>query len=152
MKTKHTHHVDEQYGKFLRGLQLVGIGIRTCSSRLDRSAYARIFRSKQRGQVDLRASYQVEQAKTEFFESIAKFELRVLTPSLKRPPLAIECVFETHFHAGMPITLELAKRFTDSEFRIIVWPYFRQFLADLASRMSISAPAVPLLARKSLDQ
>ena len=59
--------------------------------------------------------------------------------------LSIGCVYQAHFHADDVIgNRELAKEFAQSEMRLILWPYFRQFAFETSARMSVPPITVPL--------
>lgn len=63
------------------------------------------------------------------------------------PAVLVECTYIAHFHCdGCEITKDLAERFTKSELRIVVWPYFRQFVNDATSRMAIQPIVIPFSA------
>jgi preprotein translocase subunit SecB len=63
------------------------------------------------------------------------------------PAIAVECTYVAHFHCdGCEVTREFAERFTQSELRLVVWPYFRQFVNDATARMAIQPIVIPFSA------
>jgi hypothetical protein len=58
--------------------------------------------------------------------------------------LRVKATFEGHFHGASPIQREHAERFVSSELRVVVWPYFRQFISDTTARMSVRPIFIPV--------
>jgi preprotein translocase subunit SecB len=59
-------------------------------------------------------------------------------------PLVIECTFDAHFHVEAHMAEGFAKQFTESDMRLVLWPYFRQYVFDTTARMAIPPVLVPL--------
>lgn len=139
--------LDQEYSKFLRGIKLIGLGLEHCNTRLDRDAYYELY-EKKRSARKISADYQLVEAQKEFFNVLAKFRLSVEDKrDSSSTTLLIECAYAAHFHcAAHGITQELAQRFTESELRLVVWPYFRQFVNDLTARMAITPILIPFSA------
>ena len=83
-----------------------------------------------------------------FFNASAKLSLIMEDKtSPASPAVIVECIYIAHFHCeGCEITKDLAERFTQSELRLVVWPYFRQFVTDATSRMAIQPIVIPFSA------
>jgi len=60
---------------------------------------------------------------------------------------AIDCVFEACYQleAGYQPSDEEIKAFSEGNAVFNVWPYARQFLQDMSTRMSFNPPPLPLL-------
>lgn len=62
--------------------------------------------------------------------------------------LQIECTFGALFEVpGSGFPKEYAQRFTSSEARLIVWPYFREFISSMSLRMGLPPLVMPLAFR-----
>ena len=134
------------YSAFLKGLQLIGFGLDSSSSKLDRLAYSRLHRQKSHGIKKITANYDLSEFTPDYFEVSAHFKLVYEDPESKDEPLSMECVFGSHFHGKKPLNEEFAKRFARAEFRFVAWPYFRQFVSDMTGRMLIAPITIPLSA------
>ena len=135
---------DSSYEDFLKSVKPIGLGLVDSSSRLDRSAYARLMSQKNRPGRTISTEYKLVAADAGYFDATAKFSLVVVEEKKSNPALLIECVYEAHFHCKSPVARDLAERFTLSELRLLMWPYFRAFVSDLCGKMSISPITIPL--------
>jgi len=145
-KKRHTNiNKDKGYEEFLKQLSLVDLGLLSSSSKFDPAAYAKMRSNKaETPRISVTVEYHLEEVDKAFFESIAKFKLTIQGQKTNTRPVVIERAFLGHFHCKPPVTRELAGRFTNFEFRVIVWPYFRHFVQDMTARMSIPPVVIPL--------
>lgn len=143
-RKKYTKSGTKGYEEFLRNLKIFGLGLESSASQLDRSAYARLHEQKKNRVRNIAATYELVRVEREVFDATAKFKLTVEDKKTKMQPLKIECVFQTHFHGKKPVDKQFAERFTRSELRLVVWPYFRQFVSDMTAKMAIPPIIVPL--------
>ena len=131
------------YEAFLRNLKLFGLALTNSSCEVDRPTYFRL-RDKKVAVRSVAANYELVRVEREFFNAVAKFKLTVDDKNRKERALTIQCTFQTHFHGKEPIDRTFAKQFTISELRLVIWPYFRQFVSDTTARMAIAPIVVPL--------
>jgi preprotein translocase subunit SecB len=152
MATKKKSTADSRtksYEEFVRGLRLIILALRSSSSRIDRQEFFRATEEeKPTAERKISANYEVEQIGEDFFDAIGKFTLTVRAAGAGEALLTVECAFEAHFHTKGGPDKEFAKRFTESEFRLVVWPYFRQFVSDMTARMYIP-PIIPPLSTET---
>lgn len=132
------------YQQFLRALDFVGMGLKTSSCRIDRSAYFRLRDKKKISRRRIITNYEVTDLTRDFFDVTATFRLVLEERETGASPLAIEVTYQTHFHGKPPINEGFARRFAGAEFPLLVWPFFRQYVHDTAGRMSIPPITVPL--------
>ena len=136
--------LDSQYSSFLRGINLVALGLEVCRTTLNRDQFWELDDKKQ-GVRRISADYQLLEVRKSFFNVSAKFKMSVEDKQGTSTALLIECEYGAHFHyAESADAKEFAQRFTESELRLIVWPYFRQFVNDVTGRMTIPPILVPL--------
>jgi hypothetical protein len=90
--------------------------------------------------------YKLLDAESGYFDANGRFSIVVSEEKKSVPALVIECTFETHFHCKSPVVREMAERFTASELRLVLWPYFRELVFDLCGKMSIPPITIPLIA------
>ncbi len=138
---------DQQYASFLKGIKLLGFGLQESRTLLNRDVYAELY-GKNRFTRRILTEYRTTEVEKDFFNAYAKLKLIVEDKKASAPPAVIvECTYEAHLHCdGCQITRELAERFTESELRLVVWPYFRQFVNDATARMTIQPILIPFSA------
>jgi preprotein translocase subunit SecB len=146
MPTKKTAGKPEaiSYEEFVRGLRPVIVGLIQSSCKIDPALYWNLRRKQPRATHNLEAKYNVKGDEPDCFDIQADFRLAIKDPKKNTVALSIECTFETHFHMDGAIRREHAERFAQSEYRVIIFPFFRQFVFDTTSRMSIPPVIVPL--------
>jgi preprotein translocase subunit SecB len=139
--------LDRRYASFLKGIQLWALGLQASRSFLDRAAYADLH-EKDKLTRRITTEYELCDVTKDFFNVSAKLRLSVEGKGRAEPPAVIvECTYEAHFHCdSCNISRELAERFTEAELRIVVWPYFRQFVNDTTARMWIQPILIPFSA------
>jgi hypothetical protein len=142
LPTKRKQTTVPDYETFLRSLTLAGFGLETCSAELDRGAYFDLD-SKNRKK-EIAGDYGLMDSEDDFFNLFAKFELAIGDKKTASSALRVRCEFVAHFHLDIKLKKEFVERFAQSEFRLLVWPYFRQFIADLSGRMSLPPVTIPL--------
>ena len=138
---------NQQYAAFLKGIQLLGFGLQESRTAQNRALYAELY---EKGRLTRRISteYRTTEVEKDFFNATAKLMLTVEDKKGPGPPaVVVECTYVAHFHCdGCQITSELAERFTESELRLVVWPYFRQFVNDATAKMTIDPILIPFSA------
>lgn len=133
-----------RYEKFIGGLNLIGLGLKSSNARLERQRYAQLRQGKKEPNRRIQTDYRLVDSGNGFFDCEADFHLILEHPSTKDSVLLVECTFEAHFHTDVKAHEQFARRFASSEFRLVVWPYFRQFVTDVTARMGIPPVTVPL--------
>jgi len=138
---------DQQYASFLKGIQLLGFGLQESHTFQNRAVYAELC-EKNRLARRISTEYRSAEVEGDFFNASAKLTLTVGDRKGSAPPaVVVECTYMAHFHCdGCQITRELAERFTESELRLVVWPYFRQFVNDATAKMTIDPILIPFSA------
>lgn len=138
---------DQNYASFLKGIRLLGFGMLESHTRQDRAAYVEL-QDKNRLTRRISTEYHTMEIEKDFFNASAKFRLSMEDKrGSASPAVVVECTYVAHLHCvGCQITRELAERFTESELRLVVWPYFRQFVNDATSRMAIRPVVIPFSA------
>lgn len=91
-----------------------------------------------------RHSFKSTQLGSNFFEASGAFVVKLQESDDSDPVLHVECEFEAHLHGPEPISKASVERFVDSEFRLILIPYARQFVSATTAQMSIPPLVIPL--------
>jgi preprotein translocase subunit SecB len=136
----------DSYADFIGSITLIGLALSNCSASVDRGSYFELSRKNTTRTVS--TEYKLDDVDGECFDVSARFALTVEGKMKSPKALSLECVFIAHFHYTAPdIRRDFAERFTQSELRIILWPYFREFVSDISSKMAIPSILIPLAAR-----
>lgn len=141
---------DGKYEEFVRGLELIAVGLKRCSASLDRSAWYRAITPPKKPLRSFNGAYKVTEWGPGFFEASGEFVVTVKESSSAPPALAVECEFEAHFHGVLPIPKALVERFVSSEFQLILIPYARQFVSSVTAAMSIPPLILPLSTKSAV--
>jgi preprotein translocase subunit SecB len=138
---------DQQYALFLKGIKLLGFGMLESRTTQNRAAYVALSEKKRLGR-RISTEYHTMEVEKAYFNTSAKLSLIMEDKrDPASPAVVVECTYVAHFHCdGCEITRDLAERFTQSELRLVVWPYFRQFVNDATSRMAIQPIVIPFSA------
>lgn len=126
---------DNEYGQFLQSLTLIGLALKSCSASVDRTSYAKLREKGNRPARTIKEKYTLTDTGANFFEAEGQFD--VVISGDKLTALHLECIFETHFHFEPPLKKECAQRFTDTELRLVLLPYARQFVSSVTAQMQI---------------
>lgn len=147
-KAKRQSGTDSQYKSFLENLDLFALGLESLSSKLDRAAYSKAERDKPRDLVyEITNHFGLSEFDEDHFDVGATFAFEAKLKG-HEPLLVIKATFSAHFHPkGKSVSKELAEKFAKAEARLVFWPYFRQAVADLTSRMYIRPVTIPLTFR-----
>ena len=139
---------DNSYEEFLTSVEPLGLNLKSCSASLDRKSFWDLHEKKNKdAERQLFARYSIEKVEDDYFDVVTAFKMIIEDAKTKKNALRIECEFGGHFHGKAPIKESFAKRFTESELRIVVWPYFRQFVSDTTARMGIPPIVIPISIR-----
>lgn len=131
------------YDAFLKSIKLFAIALDSVFTDLDRDRYWSEREKKKRLVSSIDAAYAAKDVTSKHFDVTASMQIVITSESDNKEILRIACQYSAHFH-GEKVTQETAERFANSEAKIIMWPYFRQIVSDLSSRMSIPPMTIPL--------
>jgi hypothetical protein len=135
---------DKDYGKFLEELELIGLGLKSCSTMLDRRGYWAAHKKGSKAVREFTQRYRLTHFEKDFLEAEGHFALTVSEGKAKAVALKLECVFDVHMHLGPSARKDLAERFTLSELRLVLVPYARLFVSSMTAQMQIPPIIIPL--------
>ena len=137
---------DEQYKDFLRSLDLITVGLKSCSASIDRASYfaPRGRKGKRKAVNRFEADYKLNLTTDQYFEAQGEFKLTVSDLAKSPAALHIDFALEVHVHAKPPIQKEFAQRFTEAGLGTVLMPYARSFVTEITARMYIPPIVVPL--------
>jgi hypothetical protein len=131
------------YDTFLKSVRLFIIALDNVSGALDRDRYWGSRNKKGRMVRAIDATYEARDVQRDHFDVVARMEIAITNEKDDTELVKISCQYSAHFHARQ-VNLRTAERFANSEAKLIFWPYFRQIVSDVSSRMSIPPVTVPL--------
>ena len=130
------------YIAFLKSLELESIYLTECQA-----SFSRENLPKPQGKIPL-------QGKTEYGDPIIdknRFTVRTTievsaSTNVDKPPIAtIRASFIVRFSIqSETIDTVLAKRFAKTNIKIVVWPYFREFVQNISSRFGMPPISIPI--------
>jgi hypothetical protein len=132
------------YTAFIGSLSLHTINLKETSCEIDRDAF---WKGEDRSIAYKFTAEPIGTAKEEYFDARARLEVTVAGDKSKSNMVKIAATFDLHVHAKAT-PKEYVKKFCDSEIRLIVWPYFREFVMDISGRMYIPPIILPLSDKK----
>lgn len=133
----------QTYEDFLRSVRLFAVGLRDCRSNLDRGDYYRIAQGRD-GLTRINAEYKLTQRGKGHFDASGTCSVTIEDQKKKKEVLSIACSLEAHYHAEFEHESDYPERFVNREMRLILWPYFREFISNLTARMAIRPVVLPL--------
>ena len=135
---------NDKYEHFIKGLELIAIGLKGCSASLDRPGLSNLHSEKKTPVRIFKHAYRVTDLGAGYFEASGRFSATVSESPDSDAKLSLECEFEAHLHAAEPISKESVNRFVNSEFQLVLIPYARQFFSSITAQMSIPPLVLPL--------
>lgn len=143
---------DSSYEAFITTIRPISMDLTSCSADLDRELYWKLRENKPRkSHRQMFTRYRVNRVASNYFDVDGAFRIEITEPDTSERVLRIECSFLSHLHAEKPVNQEFAERFADSEFRIVIWPYFRQFVTDTTARMGIPPIVIPVSIGRGME-
>jgi preprotein translocase subunit SecB len=134
-------------------VELIGLGVKECVCRLERSHYFQIRRTRPKDEIRTITSHvYLEKHNDVAFDGIIEFAFGIKDRANQTVPLEIKCSYQSHFHAPKGFERAQAEKFLGTYLSIIAWPYFRQLVADMTGRMSVSPITLPLLPESDSEE
>jgi preprotein translocase subunit SecB len=130
-----------EYEAFIKSLKLNVISLKESACEIDRKAY---WEHKERN-ITYKLTAESLEIEEDYFDVRAKVEVVMTGGKTKAPTplIKISATYDLHFHAEL-IPKPLLQRFCNSDVRLIVWPYFREYVSDVSARMYIPPMILPL--------
>ena len=124
------------------------VALKSCSASIDHDLYFDVSR-KEKGKKPRRRieeSYSVIGIGDNFFDCEGAFVVSMFDPARTEVRLLnVECTYEVHMHAQPELLNHgLVKKFTDSQLRLVLLPFARQFVTETTAKMVIPPVFMPL--------
>ena len=127
------------YEAFIASLKLQIINLKETACDIDREAY---WKHKEKN-ISYKLTAEAIDTGEGYFDVRAKLEAAMTGGKSKAHLIKIAATYDLHFHAK-PIPKVFLDRFCHSDVRLIVWPYFREYVSDVSARMYIPPMILPL--------
>ena len=129
----------------MRGLELFVVALDASTCHIQRGAFFEALQKKKLVR-NIDTAFSVAEVEAKHFDGIGRFDLTI--SNLESDPfVSISCTFEAHVHASSAFPQEFAERFAQSELRLVLTPYARNFISDLTARMAIPPVTIPFSTR-----
>jgi preprotein translocase subunit SecB len=127
------------YTAFLASLHLYTINLKEAACDIDREAY---WEHKEKN-VSYKLTAESAGIKEDSFDVRSKLEVSMTGGKSKAHVVKIAATFDLHFHAKA-IPKAFVDKFCSADVRLIVWPYFREYVSDVSARMYVPPVILPL--------
>jgi len=131
--------VKDDYQAFLASLDLYLIALTQSSFKIEREDY---FKATEDNSISFKLSSKPKDVEKNRFDVLSTLNLKVSNDKSKKVFIVFAATFELHFHASST-NEEFIKRFCDSEIRLVVWPYFCEYVSDVTARMYVPPLLLP---------
>lgn len=128
------------YTEFLKSLHLSIIALKESSCEIDRDRY---WKERKERNISFKLLSKPTSVNEEHFDIRSTLTLNVNTQKATSSVVKVSATFDLHFHAE-PIIEEFVEKLCQSEIRLIVWPFFREFVINMTARMHIPPVTLPL--------
>jgi hypothetical protein len=128
----------EKYREILNGLRLESISLVEVNAHLDRD----LLEAPLHIISDSKGKYQKRQNKVTIFDT---YIISVRGKNEDKPAMSIKATFELVFTSNRDFTAGFFEIYKKTNLHLHVWPYMRELVNSLTSRMNIPPITLPLL-------
>ena len=142
-KSKTTNNLAE-YPDFIKSLNLSLIALTSTNAKVDRDAYL----SEENHAISIGwRSRAVATPGRDYFNVTADLMVKASKPKSPESFLELKASYALHVHCMKDVPREYITRFCNVEVRLMIWPYFREFVTGMCGRMHIPPVFLPLATR-----
>lgn len=128
------------YTDFLRSLELSTIALSEAAIKGDREKYLH----EPNHSISMGWTSKPIISGRQHFDVVAELMVNVSKPKSQSHFLELKAKYLLHIHCAKEFPPEYVNRFCDSEVRLMVWPYFREYVTSTCGRMHIPPVFLPL--------
>jgi preprotein translocase subunit SecB len=128
------------YTEFLKSLDLSVIALSEATVKGDREGYLEAPNHV----ISMRWMGKSVKSGPSHFDVLADLTVSVSKPKSKVHFLDLAVTYRLHIHCAKAFPPEYVDRFCNSEVRLMVWPYFREYVTSICGRMHIPPVFLPL--------
>ena len=130
---------DKGYSAFLASLDPVSIALVKSAVSLERLKYL----ESERERIYVIFASKLLRLGDEHFDVKTTLELEIKKEEASKPLLRFSATYDLHFHAD-GVTKQNVDRFVKSDVRLLIWPYLRELVSSMSSRMHIPPILLPV--------
>jgi preprotein translocase subunit SecB len=131
---------DTAYADFIASLQLYTVGLVESSCAINRKDY---WGKDEEKSISYKFSSKSSSLEDDHFDARSTLSLTMSGEKSKIQMVKIIVAFDLHFHVNVA-KQQFVDQFCESEIRLIVWPYFREFVSNTIARMHIPPVILPI--------
>jgi len=128
-----------EYAKILRGLELKNILLTRCVCNLIRERLTPDMK------IAIRSASSYKKTEKDIIEIAQKYFLEASSQTKKEIFLNIECDYILEYASAQEINDAFFERFKKTSLPLNAWPFFREFVNNITSRMYIPPFTLPLI-------
>lgn len=137
-KGKKPRITPQNYAEILKGLELKSIGLISCKSIIDRENFNVNLSISIKDEATFKKNEEGE------IEILHKYRLNGKDTKLKKIAIKIECAFCLTFSSKKNFSQDFFEIFKSINLPVNSWPFFREFIFTLTSKMNIPPLTLPL--------
>jgi len=122
----------EEYKKFIDNLKLLRIELIQTDFKRDE-----IFEFPAKVTIKDDSKFKLLDEKQGLYTVLNHHQLTAISKNKEKPGLKIDVTFKFTYQNSVPLTDEIFKIFSKQSLVLHSWPYFRQFVQDLAARAGL---------------
>lgn len=128
----------KSYNKFIDGLDLLEIKLAYSESQAEEDFSLP-------AEVETEDSKDYKQLEEGKFIVTHEYKLKTIEKGKKKAGLKINAIYKLIYQSEIPITDEIFEVFSEISLPLHTWPYFRQFVHEMTSRMGLPPLTLDLL-------
>ncbi|MDI6766122.1 MAG: hypothetical protein QME52_04790 [Bacteroidota bacterium] len=132
----------EDYRKILGGVNLIEISLKESKTFVNKD-----IRSTTDLEIGIRDESHFEQEKEGVINILQRYELDARKPKSKSRYIQISLTFLVRMNCKEPFTEDFFSIYKEVSLQLNTWPFFREFVHSMTSRMNIPPMTLPLLKR-----
>ena len=134
----------EEYRKFLDGIELELIYLKDLKAKIDRESYLKASKNSLIEKIEISMNAKYKNSKGQFK---IENDLKIVIKFKNKQALKIETVFVLIFSSIIKMTDGYFEIYKDTSLPLNVWPFFREQVFSLTSKMNIPPLTLPLVKR-----
>jgi preprotein translocase subunit SecB len=132
------------YTEFLQSLELLLIGLSETSAKVDRDRYL----GEENHSISIWWAGKPLKRGRNHFDVRAELTVKVSKPKSRAAFLELKTAYLLHIHCMKDCPAGYVDRFCNVEVRLMIWPYFREYVTSMCGRMHIPPVFLPLATKE----
>lgn len=134
----------QEYRELVKNVELLGLSLHKGGFYLSRELTQQLVGSLSDAKIKFNDTADLK-ADGEQYEILNSWKLEVLLDGVSKEILSIEANYLVNFHSATLLPQEFWDIFNRTSLHFIVYPYFREYVQNITSRMNIPPLTMPIL-------